>query len=228
MDLLQTAVVDIVMLVTTCHALKSSPLDAEEVLQPKLRKQVRRDIKRGTISYIETLSRSRRGTVDAALLVKCRVAAEQQMPRALEHQEFLGRIMAHEPGALDGLAAARQDLWRLAHVAVHLSAGMAAIGASAALTDTKAADSLATRLRRRVRKALVAYARALLRTKASRRRPIYKARDAALAEMGPRGVAEAERLADIEVGVDPSITLIRQGVMKPLHDLALDWQCRER
>jgi hypothetical protein len=70
---------------------------------------------------------------------------------------------------------------------------------------------------------LIAYARATLRTKAPKGRPIGKAREAALAEIGPRGAAEAERLAEFEAGADPARTLIRQGVTKPLLDLALDW-----
>jgi hypothetical protein len=89
-------------------------------LRPKLRSRLRRDIKRGTVAYIDALARTRRGAVDAALLVKCRVTAELRMPHALLHQEVLSRIMASEAGSLDGLVAARQDLWRLAHVAIYL------------------------------------------------------------------------------------------------------------
>jgi hypothetical protein len=224
MDLLRTAVVDITTLVAACHALKSVPAEGQEVLQRKLRNRLRRDIKRGTVAYIDAMARTRRGAVDDVLLVKCRVVAEQQMPRALAHQELLARIMAHEAGSLDGLAAARQDLWRLAHVAIHLSAGMAALRASANSVDAKSAHVLAGRLRRRFRKALIAYARATLRTKAPKERMIVKAREAAMVEIGPRGAAEAERLADVEAGADPALVLIRQGVTKPLLDLALDWR----
>ncbi|MDP1902379.1 MAG: hypothetical protein Q8K96_18320 [Rubrivivax sp.] len=224
MDLLRTAVVDITTLVATCHALKSSPVDGELVLQRRLRNRLRRDIKRGTVAYIDALARTKRGVVDDALLVTCRVAAERQMARAVAHQELLGRIMASEAGSLDGLAAARQDLWRLAHMAIYLSTGMATLRESAALVDAKSADSLAGRLRRRFRKALVAYARAILRAKTPEARLIVTAREAALAEIGPRGAAEAERLADIEAGAHPVHGVIRRGVMKPLFDLALDWR----
>ena len=185
MDLLRTAVVDITTLVATCHALKSSPAASEEVLRPKLRNRLRRDIKRGTVAYIDALARTRRGAVDDALLVKCRVTAESQMPHALAQQEVLGSIMANEAGSLDGLVAARQDLWRLAHVAIYLSTGMATLRGSAASFDAKAADALAGRLRRRFRKALIAYARAALRAKAPKGRLIVKAREAALAESAP-------------------------------------------
>lgn len=224
MDLLRTAVVDITTLVAACHALKSVPAEDEKALQRKLRNRLRRDIKRGTVAYIDALARTRRGAVDDALLVKCRVAAEQQMPHALAHQELLGRIMANEAGSLDGLVASRQDLWRLAHVAIHLGAGMAALRASASSHDAKSADVVAGRLRRRFRRALIAYARTALRTKAPKGRLIVRAREAAMVEIGPRGAAEAERLADIEADANPALALIRQGVTKPILDLAVDWR----
>jgi hypothetical protein len=215
MDLLRTAVVDVITLVATCHALKSRPAKSGELLQRKQRSRLRRDIKRGTAAYIGALARTKRGVVDEALLAKCRVAAELQMPNALADHALLGHIMGQEAGSLDGLAAERQDLWRLAHVAIHLSAGMAALRGSASPANAKSAEDLADRLRRRFRKALTAYARAALRSKARHGRLIFDAREAALAEIGPRGAAEAERLADVE------------GVTKPLLDLALDWQRRE-
>jgi hypothetical protein len=92
--------------------------------------------------------------VDDTLLRKCRVAAEQQMADALTRQASLGHIMARQAGALDGLAASRQDLWRLARVAIYLSSGMAALRKSGALVHTEPADALAARLRRRLRRAL--------------------------------------------------------------------------
>lgn len=226
MDLLRTAVIDITTLVATCHALKSGPVDGGRTLRHKLRDRLRRDIKRSTVAYIDALARTRRGVVDEALLVTCRVAAEQRMTHAIAHEALLGRIMASEAGALDGLAAARQDLWRLAHVAICLSTGMAALRRSADQVDARSADAVASPLRRRVRKALIAYARAALRTKARGGRSIVEARDAALAEIGARGEKQAERLADVEAGADPALSVIRLGVTKPLLDLALDWQRR--
>ncbi|WP_341890687.1 hypothetical protein [Variovorax sp. YR752] len=223
MDLLKTAVVDIITLVSTCHALESFPSEGEEVLQRKPRNRLRRDLKRGTVAYIDTLARTRRGVVDDDLLRRCRVAAEQQMPHALSHEELLGRVMACEVGSLDGLAAARQDLWRLAHVAICLSSGMSTLRGSSVLVHARSADALAGRLRRRLRKALIAYARAALRNKASKGRLVVKAREAALDEIGSRGAIEAERLADVEAGADAALGVIRQGVTKPLLDLALDW-----
>jgi hypothetical protein len=162
MNLLRTAVLDITALVATCHALKLSPADGDLLLQRKLRNRMRRDIKRGTVAYIDTLARTRRGVVDDALLCTCRVAVEQQMPHALAHQDSLARIMAREAGSLDGLVAARQDLWRLAHMAIYLSGGMATLRGSTA--DAQLADALARHLRRRFREPSIAYQRAALRT----------------------------------------------------------------
>ena len=227
MDLLRTAVVDITTLVATCHALKSGAVKDEPVLRRKLRNQLRRDIKRGTVAYIDALARSKRGLVDEALLGKCRIAAERQMGRAVAHEDLLGRIMASEAGSLDGMAAARQDLWRLAHMTIHLRSGVEALRTSDAVVDIKTADSSAARLRRRLRKALTAYARAALRDKEPKEQSIVTAREAALAEIGTRGATEAERLADIEASADPAQTVLRQGVTKPLLDLALDWHRTE-
>ena len=227
MDLLRAAVVDITTLVATCHALKASPGQADPALQRKLRNRLQREIRRGTLAYIDALARTRRGVVDDGLLAICRLAAEQQMAHAIVNQGLLSRVMASEAGSLDGLAAARHDLWRLAHTAIYLRAGMATLLQSDASVDAKSAASLAGRLRRRIRKALIAYARATLRTREPGGRQIVAARAAALAKIGKRGTAQAERLSDIEAGGDPKHTVIRLGVTKPLLDLALDWQRQE-
>lgn len=110
MDLLRTAVVDITTLVATCHALRSRSGVDELAMQRKQRSRLRREIKGGTVAYIDVLARSRRGTVDEALIVECRLAAELQMPHAVEHQERLGHLLDHRAGSLDGLAAASRDL----------------------------------------------------------------------------------------------------------------------
>jgi hypothetical protein len=223
MDLLRTAVVDITTLVATGHALKSGPAEGDLATRRKLRSRLRREIERATVAYIDALAGTKRGEVDDALICACRVAAEQQMARAMGCRDLLSRIMVSEPGSLDGFAAARQDLWRLAHMTIYLRAGVATLRESVALGDAKLAAALARRLRRRLRKALVAYARANLRTKEPKGRQIVAARRAALVEIDKRGAAEAERLADIEAGSDSTHSVLRLGVMRPLFDLALDW-----
>ncbi|MBK6472103.1 MAG: hypothetical protein IPF94_15765 [Betaproteobacteria bacterium] len=227
MDLLRTAVVDITTLVATCHALRSSSGAADLAMERKQRNRLRREIKRGTVAYINVLARSKRGAVDDSLLVECRLAAELQMPHAIAHQKLLGHVLAHQAGSLDGLAAARQDLWRLAHIVGHLRTGMESLQEARALVEAKSADALSGRLRRRLRKALIAYARGVLRTKTPGGRLIVMARAVALDEIGPRGAAEAERLADIEAGADSARRVIARGVTKPLLDLSLDWQRSE-
>ena len=150
------------------------------------------------------------------------------MTKAVTNEAWLGRIMDSEAGSLDGLAAARQDLWRLGHMAMYLRAGMTALHESGSSVDAKSAASLAGRLRRRFRKALIAYARSTLRSKGPKTRLIADAREAALAEIGKRGVAEAERLADIEGGGEPKNTVIRLGVAKPLLDLGSTGSATDR
>ena len=227
MDLLRTAVVDITTLVATGHALMSRPAEGDDLAtRRKLRTRLRREIERATIAYIDALARTKRSEVDDILLGACRVAAERQMARAMESRDLLSRIMASEAGSLDGFAAARQDLWRLAHMTIYLRVGVATLRESGASGDAKLTGSLARRLRRRLRKALVAYARATLRTKEPGGRQIVAARRAALLEIGKRGAAEAEWLADIEAGGAPMHTVLRLGVTRPILDLALDWEDR--
>jgi hypothetical protein len=91
MDMLRTAVVDITTLVAASHALKSSPVEGDLGLQRKLRGRLRREIKRGSLAYIDALARTKRSVVDAALLAACRRAAEQQMTHAIAHQHCSAR-----------------------------------------------------------------------------------------------------------------------------------------
>lgn len=221
MNLLRTAVVDITTLVATGRALAGRPArELEE--RRKLRDRFRSELRRGTVAYIETLARSKRGALDAELLAACRAAAEREMPRALRHQDDLRRVMNTQPGALAGVAAARQDLWRLAHMTIYLRQGIAAIrdqGGRLEGAEKKSSD----RLRRRFRRALLAYARVTHRDKADSDRLIVAARDAALREIGKRGAEDADNLAQIEARGGASQTAIRMGVVRPLCDLVLDW-----
>lgn len=226
-DMLMTAVVDITTLISTTFALKSMPLDGALTLQPKLRSRLRREIRRGTVAYIDVLARTERGAVDAALLAACRGAAERHMRKAIENQELLRGVMVTEAGSLDGLAPIRHDLWRLAHMAMYLRIGGADLLESGGTVDLKKAESLGNALRRRFRKALVAYAHATLRSKESTNPLIAKARGAALAKIGKRGAAQAQRLADMEAEGAPKHTVVRRGVVQPLADLSLDWRRAE-
>lgn len=221
MDLLRTAVVDITTLTATCRALARSPLAGNLGARPKLRDKLRTELKRGVKAYIDTLARRKRGVLNDGLLASCRLAAECQMARALHHQQELDRLMTTTAGSLTGVAAARQDLWRLAHMAIHLRLGVAALRTSGG--DRAAAKSTGSRLTRKLTRALIAYARINQRSIDFEDRMIAVARKAALSAIGTRGAAEAERLGQFEMGIGPTQTSIQMGVVKPLADLFLDW-----
>jgi len=226
MELLRTAVVDISTLVATCRALKARHHNGELSPPVQRRAHLRRELRRGTVAYIDTLARSRHGTVDEALLCACRLAAEGAMPAALGCQPALESLMSRAPGAWAGIPAARQDLWRLAHMAIYLGLGIAALRADTPVAVQQADDAAksAARLPRRLRRAFIAYARASHRVKAGRRGVLASAREAALTEIGARAVTEAGRLAEIEARGGAMHDFIRKGVYRPLHDLLLDWQ----
>ncbi len=163
MDLIMTAVVDIATLGATGRALRATPADSADAMRKRLRSRLRTQLRRALRAYIGVLSRSKRGEIDEALVAACRVAAEERMPDAVERQEALHRLMATEAGALDGLPAARQDLWRLAHLILCARQGEAALlgrpdSAGRAADEARKA---AKTLRRGLRRSLVAYCRAL-------------------------------------------------------------------
>jgi hypothetical protein len=181
MNLIMTSVVDIATLAATCRALRTIPPDGAATMRKRLRSRLRTQLRRALRAYIGVLAGSRAGSVDAALLAACRLAAEQRMPDAMERQAELDRVMATEAGALDGLPAARQDLWRLAHLTlcarVEEDKGLAA---RAPAEDADAAKKAAKALRRPLRRALVAYCRALQRGDMQTRPMIERGRAAAL------------------------------------------------
>ena len=224
MDLLRTAIVDITTLVATSRALRTSLLEGELAEHGKLRSRLKNELRRGTAAYIDTLARNKRGEMGGPLLDACRGAAEQQMPRALRYREALNRLMSNQPGALDGVVAARQDLWQLAHLAIQLRLGQAAMRDAVDPDEFEAAKSLASRLRRRIRRALIAYARVSHREPDGDEPVIAAAREAAMKQIERKAAAEAQELSDIEARGRSSSAVIRQGVLKPLHDLALDWR----
>lgn len=224
MDLLRTAVVDITTLTATCRALGRGPLAGPQGARHGLRDKLRTELERGVEAYIDTLARSKRGVLDAGQLASCRVAAEGRMTRALSHQRDLSQLMQTAPGALLGVAAARQDLWRLAHLAIHLRHGVAALRASCGERDAAACKKAGSRLRRRLTRGLIAYARANQRSTDSEDPMILGARKAALRAIGTRGTAAAARLARFELRIGTRPSVVQLGVVKPLADLVLDWE----
>jgi hypothetical protein len=223
MDLLRTAVVDITILAATCRALKGGPPEGELRERRKLRVRLRTELRLGSVAYINALARSKRGEPDEDLLALCRVAAERQMPRALRHEGDLKHLMTTGRGALDGLAAARQDLWRLVHMLVQLRKGLVAMHAAGANIDDDVVKKVGRGLRRRLRRALIAYARAGQRDREDPQSALATARKAALGWIGKRAVEEADQLGRLEAQRGADRSAIRQGVVRPLNDLVADW-----
>lgn len=219
--LLHEAVVDITTLACLHVALREgSQGDAAD--PPRPRRALRREVHGATLAYIDVLARVRPRDVEAGLLQACRMAAEQKMPRALGQQDRLASWLVALPGGLQGLAAARQDLWRLAHLALHLRLGTMALRASDAWSAADPAQDWAARLRRRLRKALVAYARQLLAHPAD----LAGARQAALLMLGRRAAELARRLARAESAFELQPARLRVGLMQALRHLELDWTGR--
>ena len=223
MDFLRTAVVDITTLTATYRALTHGPLAGTLGLRHRLRDKLRAELKQGVEAYIDALARSKHGIVDARRLAAVRVTSEREMPRALRHQADLGRLMKTAPGSLFGVAAARQDLWRLAHMAIHLRQGVVAMQAARGDLAPKSIKKAGTLLRRRFTRGLIAYARASQRICDSHSHMMVDARKAALLAIGKRAVAQAANLGQLEADGGTAHALIRSGVVKPLADLVLDW-----
>jgi len=221
--MLETAVVDICMLVATCHAMKAGAREEVAPIQDRLRRRLRRQLWRGTLAYLGKLARAKRDEADDRLLARCRRAAEHEMPDAIAHQDLLSRIMAGERGALEGMVAARQDLWRLSQLAARLRAAVLAMVQPGRRADADRLKHLARRLRRRLRRSLLSYADTLLGAPGTTGRQISLARRRALAEIGKQGMVEAGRLAQIEAGPHAGGTALSFGLQKALAELALDW-----
>jgi len=222
-DLLQDAVVDITMLVSTVQALRHAHAEAASPHDARRHERLRKEVRQAALAYIDKLARAKRGQVDTRLLVACRLAAEQAMPHALRHQVRLADLLASQPYGLRGAAAARQDLWHLALIMNHLRMGTTALRQAGAWLKTDPPARWASRLRRRLRRAVAAYGSDLLRDAGAGPMRVLSARQAAWRAVG-KGLADAQRLARMEHVRNLEPALIRQGVWRPLRDLMLDWQ----
>jgi hypothetical protein len=224
MELLELAVEDIVTLAATCRALGGDRV--APALGERLPKGLRSELRRGTRAYINVLARSASGVVDDALLAACRRAAEEQMPGALAHAPALLHMMTTEPGVLDGLTAARQDLCRLGRITVHLRLGLALV--RQATDDAAASKESTAALRRGLRRALIAYARSICRSRKDDVPVVLEARGAALDELGKTARSQAQALANVETRAGANRPMLRAGVARPLNDLVKDWSRRRR
>lgn len=225
MDALQTAIVDLTQLIATCHALRRpSPSEhaGEGDFRDRERRRLRAEFRRATTAYLKTLARREDGVFDDEALAACRVAAEEQMPRALAKARDLAALMNGETGSLGKLSAVRNDLWRLSHISIRLRQGVTALRHGNAGLDVQAADKAARRLQRHVRQALLSYALANLRSKKTSR-GVAEARVAALARVDTRCLEDAESLTALESRIEGAQPLIGHGVYRALQDLGLDW-----
>ncbi len=221
MELLETAVVDVTLLMATSRALRAPRGDGPARLRG--RRRMRDELRRGAVAYLRTLLRGEQQMPDAALLAASRVAAEGKMPRSIAAAEALKAMMASQTGALAGFTSTRHDLWRLAHLAIHLRNGASTLAAKAVDVDTRDLRKTSRRLGKRLRKSLVAYVRTCMRADVDRVDPLGAARCAAVGELGAWSAVEAATLAHRESDFGARRHEIEIGVSRALSDLLTDW-----
>ena len=223
MDLIETAVVDLTMLIATCRVLRVHQKDRERGARPEWQRGLRGEIRRGTKSYLGTLAHSSPGDVDSEVLARCRVAAEREMKKALQAAPALCQLMNTESGALSGFTAVRHDLWRLSRIAMHLPRLADAWRHTPAKSHRRAAQAAIERLQRNLRRAWVGYARACMRSPARSEHVANDGRRGALSRLPERCFTDAERLLRWMGQDQAGATEIERCLVQPLRDIATDW-----
>ena len=215
MDLLETAVVDVALLMATARALRATASAAPGL---RGRRRMCDELRRAAVAYLKSLLRSERSMIAAEALAACRIAAERRMRRSIAEARSLRDLMTGTPGALDGFAPARHDLWRLARLAVALRRTM--VDLEALDLDSRALRKSARQLGKRLRKALVGYVRAGVRSDATTAVAIAAARRAALDELGLSHDSATDAVGDPGA---PARRSVGEGVARGLRDLVADW-----
>jgi len=82
-------------------------------------------------------------------------------------------------------------------------------------------------LRRGLRRALIAYARSICRSRKNDVPVVLEARGAALAELGKTARFQAAALANVETRAGAIRPMLRAGVARPLNDLVKDRSRRQ-
>ena len=221
MEHLKAAALDVTLLVTTVRALGLDGGDDARDLH-QARKRWAGDLKRAVVAYLAALWRSDDARFDIAALNRCRVAAEQQMKHALHDQARIKALLEHQALGLTGYVTARHDLWRLAHVIVHLRGARRLLEAVGLAPSRR---SPGRRLQRRLRRAMLDYARAMMRS-AGPGLAVMVARQSAVALLDARCFESAEKLGHVAAGVDSAARLIEDGVVRPMRALVEDWAGR--
>ncbi|MBV9892295.1 MAG: hypothetical protein JO090_15580, partial [Rhizobacter sp.] len=183
MEPLEIAVVDITRLIASCRALGGLDLDSVGRKAFARRRQVRAELRLAAGAYLKTLARAPDGVVDEAELLKCRLSAEERMPAAIAWASELANVMDQSAGSLSGMAAARNDLWRLSRVAIHLREGASSLRHLTSKADQQSARKIAKQLQRMFRRALLAYAKAAMKGRVDSRTWVRRAREAATARL---------------------------------------------
>ena len=112
----------------------------------------------------------------------------------------------------------------LKHNVAVVRQGAAALRGLDSGADCRCARKVARPLQSRIRRALVAYANATVRSADDSPGVIRKARRAATKHLDARRIDEADDLAGLEAELVRSRRLIDKGVARPLRHLLLDWQ----
>lgn len=223
MELLESAVVDITWLMATAHALRIPRTTGDAPPGLRGRRRLRDELRRGAIAYLKLLARSEQAMADAQLLAACRLAAEHRMPRAIAEADRLRTLMTEQPGALDGLAVVRHDLWRLAHLTIHVRRDAGVFAAGRGDAEGRAVRKVARRLGKRLRKALIAYVRAGMRSGGATEGRVARLRQAALSGLSAGRAADAAHSARSARELPVAPLVLGPGIERALTDLRIDW-----
>jgi hypothetical protein len=226
MEHLKTAALDVTLLVTTVRALDA--VDADEAQdQRKARKRWAGELKRAVAGYLAALWRSDDARFDVSALNRCRVAAEREMKHALRDRTRIKAILEQQPQGLAGYVTARNDLWRLAHVIVHLRAARLLLERRGFEAVAASPRSPGRRLQRRLRRAMSDYARSLMRS-AGPGLATMAGRQSAVGRLDARSFESADKVLQAAADVEAARRLVDDGVVRPMRAIVEDWTTSRR
>ena len=226
MEHLKSAALDVTLLVTTVRALGAD--DANEALdQRKARKRWAGELKRAVAGYLAALWRSDDAQFDVLALNRCRVAAEREMKHALRDRTRIKAILEQQPQGLAGYVTARNDLWRLAHVIVHLRAARLLLERHGFEAVASSRRSPGRRLQRRLRRAMLDYARSLMRS-AGPGLATMAGRQSAVARLDARSFEGTDKLLQATADFETARRLVEDGVVRPMRAIVEDWATSRR
>lgn len=226
MEHLKSAALDVTLLVTTVRALGAGDTN-EAHDQRKVRKRWAGELKRAVAGYLAALWRSDDAQFDVSALNRCRVAAEREMKHALRDRTRIKAILEQQAQGLAGYVTARNDLWRLAHVIVHLRAARLLLERRGFEAVASSRRSPGRRLQRRLRRAMLDYARALMRG-AGPGLASMAGRQSAVAHLDARSFESADKLLHTAADFETARRLVEDGVVHPMRAIVEDWATGRR